>query len=338
VGSTSKTRASRPGLLATVLLVSCVLRGTADAHDPGLSGLEVAVGPAHVDVTLSIASADAEMLRAPHDAVHVWSDGVALTRPLLHTTRDSTGVRIVLRFDTSYPKRLTVTSEVPAQLSRGHRQLVSIRTMAGGVLAERLIDAAANTVAVELTQAEPGGAAAARFFSLGIHHIVSGYDHLLFLAAMLLVATTFRAAAAIITAFSAAHAAALVLASIGLITMPAAVVEPLIAASVIWVGLENVWRREVAGRWRPAFAFGLVHGLAFAGALSELGAAETTGSLVARLAYFNLGIEAGQLAFAALVLPLLWYVHRWPQAAARVQVAGSICVVVAGGYWLLLRM
>ncbi|MGH8310342.1 MAG: HupE/UreJ family protein, partial [Steroidobacteraceae bacterium] len=219
-----------------------------------------------------------------------------------------------------------------------HRQLLTIRADGGSIVAERMLDASVNRLVFELGE-PPAGAleAAGRFFSLGIHHIVTGYDHLLFLAAMLLVVRRFREGVAIITAFSAAHAVALVLASLGFFTVPSQVVEPLIAASIVWVGVENLVRRNVTRRWVPAFGFGLIHGLAFASALSDFAAADSGGSLAVRLAFFNLGIEAGQLAFALLALPLLWHAARWPGLFSQARAAGSMGVAAAGTFWLIER-
>jgi hydrogenase/urease accessory protein HupE len=338
VRNTRKTRASRPGLLAIVLLLACSAPAALHAHDPGLSALEVVVRRTHVEVTLSLASADARTLSVPEDPVRVSTDGVQLERTALRKTLDpQEGLRLAVRFEGALGRTLTVTSELPRHAPRGHRQLVSVRDEHGATLAERLLDASSNSVTADVAGVG-GGNAGAHFFRLGIHHIATGYDHLLFLAAMILAVRAFGEAAAIVTAFSGAHAVALVVAALGLVHVPPAIVEPLIAASVIWVGLENVYRRTVARRWRPAFAFGLVHGMAFAGSLADLGQAEASGALALRLACFNAGIEAGQLACAALALPLLWYARRWPQVAARVQTAGSIGIALAGGYWLVERV
>jgi hydrogenase/urease accessory protein HupE len=334
-----ETRVLRPGLLAVLLVV--VAATPLRAHDPGLSALDVRIGASQIVATVSLADVDAAPLAPfPIDAIVLAADGIRLNNATQEIGPEpGGGVRVVLSFPRPAGAQLSVTSEVPGRLARGHRQLLSVHNEDGAVLAERMLDAAANTTVVTLA-ARPSTATtiAGEFFALGIHHIVTGYDHLLFLAAMLLVVGGLREAVAIITAFSAAHAVALVLATIGVLTIPAHVIEPLIAASVVWVGVENLVRPDVGRRWMPAFGFGLVHGLAFAGALSELGAAGSRGSLALRLGFFNAGIEAGQLAFAALALPLLWQARRWPVLASRTRTIGSVAVAVAGVYWLVARL
>src|ERR1041385_4842529 len=110
-----------------------------------------------------------------------------------------------------------------------------------------------------------------RFLTLGIEHILTGYDHLALLLAVLLTGGSLLSNARIITSFTIAHSLTLALATFGVITLPATIVEPLIAASIVFVGIENLVRRQLAKRWLITFGFGLVHGLGFASILRELG-------------------------------------------------------------------
>ncbi len=111
------------------------------------------------------------------------------------------------------------------------------------------------------------------FLQLGIAHIWTGYDHLLFLAGLLIVCRRVRTIVGIISSFTVAHSITLGLAATNTVNLPSRVVEPLIAASIFYVGVENLIRRgaEPNGRWAVAFAFGLVHGFGFATVLRELG-------------------------------------------------------------------
>ena len=110
------------------------------------------------------------------------------------------------------------------------------------------------------------------FLRLGIEHIWTGYDHLLFLAGLLIVCSRVRTIIGIVTSFTVAHSITLGLAATDTFNLPGRLVEPLIAATILYVGAENLIRRgtEPSGRWIIAFAFGLVHGFGFASALREL--------------------------------------------------------------------
>jgi hypothetical protein len=326
VSPTTRTRAFRPGALfiTAVLLFSAA---PVAAHDPGLSALEIVIDGNRLVATPSFADVDKLPVAG---SVSVWAGGSALEGIV-------EGDSLVYRHDGA--AALAIRSEIFGRVARGHRQLITVRTASGAVLLERMLDASANEVKVHLADAPVAqDGPAHRFFSLGIAHIAGGYDHLLFLAGMLLVVRGFGQAAAIVTAFSAAHALALILACFGWLAVPPAIVEPLIAASVVWVGIENVVRREVTARWLPAFGFGLVHGLGFASALSELGVAGNTATLAARLAFFNAGIEIGQLTLAALIVPPLYVARRSPATFAWTRIAGSLAVACAGAYWMIERL
>jgi hydrogenase/urease accessory protein HupE len=167
-----------------------------------------------------------------------------------------------------------------------------------------------------------------RYGALGVEHILSGPDHLLFLLALVLLVRGWRQLTLTITAFTAAHSVSLALAVLGIVHLPAAPVEALIAASIVPVALEALRppgsESTLLGRapWLAAFCFGLVHGLGFASALTELGLPRD--HLPAALASFNLGVEAGQLAVVALVLlPVRWLQRqpRWVQAVPAYTIA-----------------
>ena len=105
---------------------------------------------------------------------------------------------------------------------------------------------------------------------LGVEHILTGIDHLLFLLGLLVACRRFRTVAAIVTCFTVAHSVTLALAALDVVTLSSRVVEPLIAATIVFVGVENLIRGdEPKGRWLLTFAFGLLHGLGFAGALKD---------------------------------------------------------------------
>lgn len=174
------------------------------------------------------------------------------------------------------------------------------------------------------------------FFKLGIEHILTGYDHLLFLLVLLLRGGRLLSLLKIITAFTIAHSITLALAVLRVVTIPALIVEPAIALSIIWVALENLLRKDAPSqRWLISFCFGLVHGFGFASAIEPLGL--PPGRLALALLGFNLGVEAGQAFVVALLLPLLLWMRGtvWEPRVVR---AASLGVVVMGVAWLVERV
>ena len=150
-----------------------------------------------------------------------------------------------------------------------------------------------GSAAWEVGGAEAGGtglaAQAGSFLALGVEHIFTGYDHLMFLVGLLLLGGRFRSLVKIVTAFTIAHSATLVLAALGVVDLPSRVVEPAIALSIAYVGAENFFLKSVDRRWIIAFFFGLIHGFGFAGILRQLGLPEQ--GLILSLLSFNVGVE-----------------------------------------------
>lgn len=224
------------------------------------------------------------------------------------------------------------------RLAPGHRQLVNVSDAGGHVLAERMVSAQ-DPILRFTTGDDPGPPPTfSGFFRLGITHILIGFDHLLFLFALLIVCHRFGSAAAIITCFTVAHSISLALATFDLVALPSSIVEPLIAATIVYVGLENLLRRDaLRGRWLLTFVFGLVHGLGFAGVLRELGVAQSGAAVLRPLLAFNLGVEVGQLCLAALILPLFFQLRKFPGFLRYGVPACSALVVTAGAFWLIER-
>lgn len=220
-----------------------------------------------------------------------------------------------------------------ADVFGGHHQTVArIGTPAG--VREVAFGPDAREVEIPRGEAAPSGGLG--FFRLGVGHILTGYDHLLFLAALLLGGGGWLALLKIVTAFTIAHSLTLALAALGLVSVSARLVEPLIAASIVWVAIENVLRRESASRrWVVSFAFGLIHGLGFADALHPL--ALPAWSLARALLGFNLGVEAGQALVIALTVPLVLWARgaTWRITATRV---ASLVVALVGAGWLVERV
>jgi len=177
------------------------------------------------------------------------------------------------------------------------------------------------------------------FFKLGMHHIATGWDHLVFLLGLLLLRQSLMHLVKVVTAFTLAHSLTLALAANGWVTPPGSLVEPAIALTIAYVGLVSlVWRECRHSAWL-AFGFGLVHGFGFAGVLAESLAAQpaTRGDWLLSLASFNLGIEAFQVLLVCALVPLMAFAARfaWSGAAARV---ASFAVLAAGVGWLVSRV
>jgi hydrogenase/urease accessory protein HupE len=181
-----------------------------------------------------------------------------------------------------------------------------------------------------------------RFVQAGIEHIFLGYDHIAFLAAIVLWADHLWPVIKIVTAFTIAHSITLSLAALQVVVIPSAIVEPAIAATIMFVAAENFFSRNVDGRWRVTFVFGLIHGFGFASALQEIGL--PANAAVPALAAFNIGVEIGQVVIVALIFPLLlWSDRIGHPAEARegrrpaVVYFCSAAILSAGLYWLMVR-
>ena len=227
--------------------------------------------------------------------------------------------------------------DVPKRLANGHRELLTVRAPDGRVVLERLLDAHSGDAAVDLKTVAARRQAAGEFLGLGLRHILGGYDHLLFLVALLLGVCRLRSVVTTVTAFTLAHSVTLSLAVLGFVAAPPALVEPLIAASIVFVGIENLVRDPGASRWKLTFAFGLVHGFGFAGALRDLGIGQGGGAIALPLACFNLGVEAGQIAVVAALWPIISALDSRPAWRLRFAQATSLAVAVAGVFWLVER-
>ena len=335
-------RNRRAAVLLAAALV-CASPSPAHAHDPGLSALDVRVAPERIRVSLSLATSDA---RQPgvgaiepfaRDAVVVLLDGTPLAVRAAHTERSESGVAVTIEFDRATGSRLSIRSDVPRRLANGHRELLTVRAPDGSVVLERLLDAQSEDVAVDLAAMAARRQKAGEFFGLGLRHILGGYDHLLFLVALLLGVCRLRSVVTTVTAFTLAHSVTLSLAVLGFAAAPPAIVEPLIAASIVFVGIENLVRDPGASRWKLTFAFGLVHGFGFAGALRDLGIGADAAGVSVPLACFNVGVEAGQLAVVVALWPILRALNGRPAWRLRLAPATSLAITAAGGYWLVER-
>ena len=349
--------------LPFALLILCAA-SNALAHQPGLSTVLVDLGSNHIGVQIILAwqefedfapldadrdralsddefaSAKARLLKVAESALEIDSDGrmLALTKPPQVQREDTTGIRFNLDYEFPATQVLTITSEIISDLQRGHSQIVTIRSRTGVELGNAVLDREKPSVDVPLfaLKEKPAAAPIRQFLTLGIEHIVTGWDHLAFLFGLLVVGGKLRDAVKIITSFTLAHSLTLALATLNVINLPSRIVEPLIAASIVYVGFENIVRDNFSKRWMLTFAFGLIHGCGFASALREIGVGANGTSVVTPLVCFNLGVEAGQLAIAAVMLPLIWKLK--PSFPKRWGPATSVGLIIIGSYFLVQRV
>jgi hydrogenase/urease accessory protein HupE len=283
-------------------------------------------------------------------SLEVDLDARALEPKLKSARRDEDSSDYV--FDLFYPSapgsHLLVRSALLYELPKTHRQFVSLRDEGGNLVQESLLDAnndlfevrlkRATTSAAELpSRPQAPSASFLQFLWLGIQHILTGYDHLVFLLGLLIVGGRFSSILKIITAFTLAHSVTLALATLNVIRLSSRLVEPMIAVSIIYVGVENLFRRDLRQRWMLAFGFGLVHGCGFASVLREMGIGQAGSGVATPLVSFNVGVEIGQMSIAALILPLIWKWNQRPAYQIRFAPACSVLIALAGAYWLLER-
>lgn len=178
-----------------------------------------------------------------------------------------------------------------------------------------------------------------RFTPAGIYHIFTGPDHILFIIGLLLMGGTLLRLLSIVTAFTLAHSITLSLAALSLVNPPARLIEPAIALSIVYVGIDNLMVGKSGRDVRAwiAFFFGFVHGFGFAGVLKEFGLPRE--ALGWSLFSFNFGVEIGQACIVIVVASLLSALRkRNPAVSRRVMIAGSICVIAAGAFWFIQRV
>ncbi len=178
-----------------------------------------------------------------------------------------------------------------------------------------------------------------RYIEIGFEHIVpKGLDHILFVLGLFFFALHLRPLLIQVTAFTLAHTITLALAVLGVVTVPGSIVEPLIAASIVYVAIENIFGNQLSV-WRTAvvFGFGLLHGLGFASVLGDVGLQPAAFAL--GLIGFNVGVELGQLAvIAAAFFVLGWPLGKKPWYRSRIAVPGSVLIALVGAFWFVERV
>ncbi|MBX2863799.1 MAG: HupE/UreJ family protein [Leptolyngbyaceae cyanobacterium MAG.088] len=187
---------------------------------------------------------------------------------------------------------------------------------------------------IEIADTIPWQQQALSFLQLGVKHIFTGYDHILFLIALLLPGGRLPQLLKIVTAFTIAHSITLTLAALNVVTLPTAFVESVIALSIVYVAIENLWRKQMNHRPWLTFGFGLIHGLGFANILRDL--TQNQGNLLLSLASFNLGVELGQITIVVLVFYGLRLLQK-RRGELVLRYAISIMMILLGSVWFAER-
>jgi hydrogenase/urease accessory protein HupE len=233
------------------------------------------------------------------------------------------------------PGRLTLAAPILDALAPGHRHLA--RVFRAGKANVRVLDR--SHAAWTLDEASPSASAARMAWSmlkLGIEHILTGADHLVFLLGLILVGGKLRSLVGVVTAFTLAHSITLALASLSVLTPSPRLVEPAIALSIAYVGVENFFVKDASKRWRITFPFGLIHGFGFAGALREI--ALPRGQIPIALVSFNLGVEVGQFAVLAVALPVILAARRSRWFGDRGVKVTSAMIAIGGAVLFIVRL
>jgi hypothetical protein len=230
------------------------------------------------------------------------------------------------------PSKVRITSTLERITQADHSHIVQIGE--GDDTREAVLDAK-NPVADISLEDKNFFAAVNDFVRLGIEHIFTGYDHLAFLAGLLMMATTLRAVLKVVTSFTLAHSITLALATFNIVSVPSRIIESLIALSIAYIALENFTGKTLLHRWKITFMFGLVHGFGFSNVLKEM--VLTRKTLAISLFSFNGGVELGQLAFVSLIFPMAYLAthSRWK---AQFLNTTSVAIACLGFFWFVQRV
>lgn len=356
-----------------LVLLTCCLAGLAHAHDVGLSTATFQLHTNRLEATLTFAVRETEQIvpldrnrdghvspdefSLGHDTVaaaiatncQIRFDGVPVEPGDIRCQLDSSNnVNVTLSFPNPQFRELALDFPVIRLLTPGHRMFFSLRDLTEKTIAERLLSRNSTLVVVQFATDATAAAKSpspapppsfAGFLKLGVEHILTGYDHLLFLFALLIVTRNFMSALQVITCFTVAHSITLGVAAFDLVQVSSRIVEPLIAVTIMYVGVENVWKHgDPHGRWLLTFAFGLIHGFGFASVLREMGVGAHAGGVAIPLLAFNLGVELGQIAVAIVVLPIIWQLRKKELFVRYGVPACSVLVALAGAYWFVQRV
>jgi hypothetical protein len=349
--------------LAAHILFALACAVPAAAHPAPFSYLDVRIASGAMTGTLVLHDFDVahELQLATPDTLldaatlqRAADQIVALVRGRVQMTVDGRDVRWDITGIRGLPDRsaIEVAWRAPLTAAVGHLSVRAalfpydpnhqtfVNVYEGDILLRQDILSAGRPTAEYYTGGRQGALAVFKAFTAsGIHHIAIGPDHILFIVGLLLLGGSVLRLLGIVSAFTMGHSITLSLAALNIVAPPARVIEPAIALSIVYVGADNLLSSPGARDVRAwiALFFGLVHGFGFASVLREIGLPPR--ALGISLFSFNLGVEIGQALIVVAVASLLALARaRSPRRAQQLVTAGSVLVMVAGGYWFVQRV
>ena len=350
----------------TLLSLVCVTGASAlaDAHPVPFSYIDVRPAPATVDMSVVVHIFDvandlkiqppekllepetlnaqgSAITRLVRDRFSIAADGEALVGSKWsgpEPIADRQSVRLRASYEIARPPGRLTISTLMFPYDPQHKTFLNVYEN-GTVASQAILDKDRTSFDYFAGTRQGVRAVLQKFVPAGVHHILIGPDHLLFLVGLLLLGGTMKQLLLVVTAFTIAHSVTLSLAALGMVIPPANAIEPAIALSIVYVGADNLLV-SAGGRdtraW-VAFAFGLIHGFGFANVLREMDLPSR--ALGWTLFAFNAGVEIGQLVFVVLVASLfVWIRSRSEAAGRRLVFAGSIIVILAGAFWFVERV
>ena len=376
------TGLARLGRAALIGIGLAALAGSASAHKSSDSYLQLEAATNHLDVRWDIALRDLDIaldLDTDGDGKLTWGEikagwprieAYALPRLsiagcALHTTgqgleRRNDGAYAVIRLasECSLPARPEIGYSLFSEVDPTHRGIVKIQRPGQPLELLVLVPSQAGAGPDASASGASGAASHPReapsrwqFLGEGIRHILTGYDHVLFLLCLLLPAVMRRTAdgwrpvdrisqailpvIGIVSAFTVAHSITLALAALKLVSLPSSFIEPAIAVTIMLAALDNIWPIFPVRRIVVTFFFGLIHGFGFASVLSELNL--PTADFALALLQFNVGLEMGQLMIVAVATTALFGLRRWPMYRAVVIRGGSVVALSVAALWFVER-
>jgi hydrogenase/urease accessory protein HupE len=382
LASTSRRAGVGRAIQFALFISAFILAPRVDAHPMVENALDVVIAPDRVSLTVMVSPEEVRLTQPPLDGAdasqlsdaavaahgdyllkhfHVRADGKVVTGRLLDSAPpgESRLVRYRIEYPLVVPPRLiridqdllrefdTWSASCVARVRQSDQDeyQTALLTRDRSIEYDCDFSGAAATRPVEAAAVRtPFWPTLRDYFRLGVAHILEGYDHLLFVTALVLAAAKLWDLVKVVTAFTLAHTLTLTLSVLNVVSLPGRVVEPMIASSIVFVALQNLfWPGGRTGwtRTAVAFAFGLFHGLGFAGDLKEAMAGMPHLALGAALTGFSVGVEAGHQLVVLPLFALLLAIRHGP-TRARGAIAGAIlrygsCAISIAGMFFLIR-